>query len=363
MAIKEIGPRRWQVRIQYRDPRTGAKRSLERTVEGARREAQRVEAKLREQAASGSRHQRVRLSTFAASWLLARKRTVKPSVSTRYAMALQHHIIPRLGGLYMDRIAPSDVTRYVADRLDEGAAGNTVRNEIQVLRTMAADSVAEGASKSDWTARVPSPPVARWTEERPNLLTAEQLAAVLAAVPARWRTLVELMAFTGLRWGEASGLRWGDVDELQGIIRVRRSNWRGRSVTPKTETSLRTVPLPPSLVGRLRPLKGDLLFPNEAGDLNRGFPLVKVMQRACKAAGVQYVTPHGLRRTYNNLARQVASREVVRSITGHTTDRMFEHYSLVGHGEKREATRRVLELVTTAQDPDGAKTERENGDD
>lgn len=352
MAIKQLGPRRWQVRIQFRDKRTGGKCSLERTVEGSKREALRVEAELRDVVVSGSRRQRVRLSTFAASWLQARVRTVKPSVSTRYAMSLQHHIIPALGGLYLDRISPSDVQRYVSDRIEAGAAGYTVLNELRVLRTMAADAVVEGLSKADWTARVAAPPVARWTEERPNLLTAEQLAAVLAAVPPRWRTLVELMAFTGLRWGEASGLRWSDVDERQGIVRVRRSNWRGRAVTPKTTASARAVPLPPVLVGRLRPMAGDLLFPADTGELHHGFPLIKVMKRACAAAGIPYVTPHGLRRTYNNLARQVASREVVRSITGHTTDRMFEHYSLVGHDERAEATQRVIDLVTTA--PDGS---------
>jgi integrase len=54
---------------------------------------------------------------------------------------------------------------------------------------------------------------------------------------------------------------------------------------------------------------------------------------------------HGLRRTANNLLRQVASGEVTRAITGHVTVQMTEHYSHIGAGEKRAAVEKVLSLV------------------
>ena len=54
---------------------------------------------------------------------------------------------------------------------------------------------------------------------------------------------------------------------------------------------------------------------------------------------------HGLRFTINNLLRQVAPGEVVRSITGHVSAEMTEHYSHIEDDEKREAQRRALQLV------------------
>lgn len=51
------------------------------------------------------------------------------------------------------------------------------------------------------------------------------------------------------------------------------------------------------------------------------------------------VTAHGLRRTFNNLARPRTGREVLKSITGHATDAMVEHYSLVGAQEKAVVSR------------------------
>lgn len=69
------------------------------------------------------------------------------------------------------------------------------------------------------------------------------------------------------------------------------------------------------------------------------------MDRACKEAGIRRITTHGFRRTWNNLARQLADRMVVRSIVGHTSEAMTEHYSHVALDEKRAAAEAVARLV------------------
>jgi integrase len=185
------------------------------------------------------------------------------------------------------------------------------------------------------------------------------------------------MAFTGLRWGEVSALRWSDVDLQHGAVLIRRGNWKGMEVLPKTARSRRTVPLPPGLLPAERPadVKPDaLLFPSKEGTLHRGTPLTKVFLRtltkvrAARTEAQDYrafpeVTPHGMRRTYNNLVRQVANREVVKAITGHTTDAMLEHYSQVGPAEKTAATARVLELVRPQVVRSGSGADDRSGDD
>lgn len=360
MSIKQTGPRTFALRVQWRDPKTGGKRSRTEVFEGTERAARAKLAALRSEAKEiGSRPQRQRLAAFARSWMLLRAPRLKPSVLVRYAGALDGHILPALGDHYIDKLERSDVQAYVAARTASGAQGHTVLNELRLLRTMAREAHADGLCARNWADRVTPPTVRKWTEERPNLLTAKQLGSLLAAVPRRWLALVTLSAFTGLRWGEVSALRWSDVDREAGAIRVRRSNWRGRIVETKTAGSKRTVPLPrpvADLLERGRPGKDSLLFPNRAGELHKGHPLIKVMQRSCKAASVPYTTPHGLRRTFNNLARQVAAAQIVKSITGHTTDAMMEHYSIVGLEEKTEAASLVMALVSasvTATLPDG----------
>jgi hypothetical protein len=57
-------------------------------------------------------------------------------------------------------------------------------------------------------------------------------------------------------------------------------------------------------------------------------------------------TPRGLRRTFNDLARAAKVETLVtKSISGHITDRMREHYSTVQPVDQRESIGWVLCLV------------------
>jgi integrase len=167
------------------------------------------------------------------------------------------------------------------------------------------------------------------------------------------------MAWTGLRFGEASALRWEDIDEEKGAIRVRRSQYR-RQVSPLTKTGkTRTVPLVPELAALLKEHRIELIkrqnpglsegwvFPSDAGGLMYTGQIRKPLRQAAKQVGIgRRITPHGLRRTFNNLVRQVeADAIVIRSITGHSTEQMREHYSHVGVEEKQRAQHRVVALT------------------
>ena len=68
-------------------------------------------------------------------------------------------------------------------------------------------------------------------------------------------------------------------------------------------------------------------------------------------AGGDQATVHRpwLPRTFNNIARQVAGEIVTRSITGHVTQAMTEHYSHVGREEKLAAAGSVVRLVFAAK--------------
>jgi integrase len=195
---------------------------------------------------------------------------------------------------------------------------------------------------------VKPPKVREYTRERPNLLTGAQFEELLSKVPPQWLGLVLFMATTGLRFGEASALHWEDVDEREGVAYIRYNNDRGRLTTVKTRRSERVIPALPEIVALWTRRPTGLVFPTRTGGAHKGLPLKKVLDTACTetfgANGLR-VTAHGLRRTFNNLARTQTSREVLKSITGHTTDAMVEHYSLVGSDEKTMVSRAVAERI------------------
>ena len=133
------------------------------------------------------------------------------------------------------------------------------------------------------------------------------------------------LALTGLRFGEASALRWSDVREDEGLIRVVRGQWKGHVSTTKTGVA-RSVPLVPELAETLRDHRAVLVaqqhpsltegwvFSDERGALLRKNYLRIPLARVVKRVGItRRFTVHGFRRTFNNIARQVAGDIVTRS--------------------------------------------------
>jgi integrase len=86
------------------------------------------------------------------------------------------------------------------------------------------------------------------------LLTREQLARVLAALPSDdWRLLFEVLAVMGLRISEALGLDWEHVEfGARPELHVRQQYYRGQLKRLKTDNGRRDLPLPPALAQKLR---------------------------------------------------------------------------------------------------------------
>lgn len=113
----------------------------------------------------------------------------------------------------------------------------------------------------------------RWSPGRVGALEGPALAKVLDQT-GTYRPLFELLAFTGLRIGEALGLTWADVDLDAGLLSVHRQLSRYREHAKlKTEAGRRQIVLAPAMVRLLRSrwlasaAKGpdDFVFLNRAG--------------------------------------------------------------------------------------------------
>jgi len=109
------------------------------------------------------------------------------------------------------------------------------------------------------------------------------------------------------------------------------------------------------------------VFPNPEGGPMYTTVLRKPFNQALdylakKGDEVQRITIHGLRRTLNNLLRQeTLDKVVVRSVIGHVTEKMTEHYSHVPVSEKASALAQVISIVrrspSTAANADGVVVE------
>jgi integrase len=111
-------------------------------------------------------------------------------------------------------------------------------------------------------------PQRRRTEKRPFESWAE-IEAVAAKVGNGHGPLVMFAAATGMRPGEWLALEWRDIDREQRVAYVRRSYRNGRIKYPKTEASMRAVPLQARALAALdvleRERSGSLVFPSSEG--------------------------------------------------------------------------------------------------
>jgi integrase len=110
-------------------------------------------------------------------------------------------------------------------------------------------------------------PVRRRKEQHPFEWWAE-LEALAAAIGPRYGPMILFAAATGLRPAEWIAVEKRDVDWKERVVYVRRSFTRGELKIPKTEASMRAVPLQAralDALDRTRSNGSPLLFPGERG--------------------------------------------------------------------------------------------------
>ncbi len=165
-------------------------------------------------------------------------------------------------------------------------------------------------------------------------------------MPDRYRPMVMLSSWCGLRFGEVTELRRKDLELTNGVIHVRRGVVRsgGEAVvgSPKSSAGLRDVAIPPHLVPMLKahrdamPVRGvdGLLFPAADGVSHLApSTLYRHFYAARKAAGRPDLRWHDLRHTGAVLAASTgATLAELMGRLGHSTPAAALRYQHVAGG-------------------------------
>lgn len=271
---------------------------------------------------------RTTFGAYAETWLA--DRPLKPTTRQHYRSLLDVQILPTFAAVPLKAITPATVRRWHADL---PADRPTLRaHAYGLLRAIMQTAMHDG--------EIPANPVhirgagtaKRVKKIRPASLA--ELEALTAAMPERYRPMVLLAAWCGLRFGELTELRRKDIDLRDGVIHVRRAVTRAGGdfvvSTPKSDAGIRDVAIPPHLLPALRSHLADnitggrdgLLFP-AAGDPTRHMApasLYRVFYVARDAAGRPDLRWHDLRHTGAVLAAQTgATLAELMGRLGHST--------------------------------------------
>lgn len=164
---------------------------------------------------------------------------------------------------------------------------------------------------------------------------AEQFFSVIQKCPIDFKCMLILMTTTGVRRGELLGLQWRDIDFDKLTVDIKRNvtytPQSGTIVdTPKTECSIRTIPLIPSVATMLKEYKTekqrnfkakDFVFPSDKGNSIPRDPnsFTCRVKRFMKANNLPDLSPHDLRHSCATLLlSNGADIKSVQSILGHT---------------------------------------------
>jgi integrase len=170
----------------------------------------------------------------------------------------------------------------------------------------------------------------RLPETEQRYLTHEQLHRI-AVASGRQRTLVLVLGYCGLRFGEAAALRVANVDVTARRIRVRRSVTHVRKTGlvegPTKNHTARTVPVPDFVVRLLATEIADrdgdaLVFESARGGgyLTPGQARYAFAKAVKAVDGIDGVRLHDLRHTCASLAISAgANVKVVQKLLGHKT--------------------------------------------
>jgi len=267
---------------------------------------------------------------------------------------LKKWIVPRWRSYRLTEVKAVEVEKWLKMVALAKGSKAKIRNIMSALYSH--------AIRWEWAEKNPITSVRQSSKRQkaPDVLTPEEIAAILKQLSDPLRTMIELDAFTGLRRGELIGLRWEDVDFESLVLHVRRSVVAMVEGVPKTEASQKDVPLDAQLAESLSLWKQrspytaprDWVFasphkkgrqPYWPGTLWRYYGTPAVNRAEVK----KHVSYHTFRHTFGTLLNANGENaKVVQELLRHASMKVTtDIYMQAVSTQKREAQSKLVRMV------------------
>ena len=185
---------------------------------------------------------------LSAQWLDGSP-NLKPSTIATYQRDLNRYILPEFGAIPAANLTTTRIQTWLNDQTGHYAP-SSVHRFYRTLHAMLAWGVRHRIVATNVCDLVTPPRVPKKT---PAFLTAIEVERLADEMPDRYRSLVLVAAYGGLRWSEAIGLRRGDINGTRITITTQLQKLNGRWIRDDTKTvaGRRLVVLPESVGGEL----------------------------------------------------------------------------------------------------------------
>jgi integrase len=167
------------------------------------------------------------------------KRLPQLKESSKYSVPklLAKHVRPFFGQTVLEEIKTGNVNDWIAEMQSKELEPKTIHNLWKLFRAV----MNWNAQQNDEQPRKWYPTLPTIPEDEQRWFTQAEFRRLVEAADGQYKLLFQLAGSSGLRAGELFGLHVEDLDLNRGVIRVRRSVWQGKEVTPKTRKGYRDV--------------------------------------------------------------------------------------------------------------------------
>lgn len=250
------------------------------------------------------------LSALAVEHMNAQRPELEKRTWNTYRALWSAHVLTRdIGYAPLRSITPEVIEGLRDDLRAAGVGEQSIRKTLALMQTIMERAVRHGKIASNPVKAVKKPKAGRAKPARP--ISPESVEALRGNLSGGHAVFVSVLAYAGLRPGEARALRWGDIG--QRTIRVEEAADPDGSRKPTKTSKPRSVRLLAPLADDLaawraaagHPADAALVFPRADGgawteDDYRNFAR-RPFKRAAGAAGVDIGSPYDLRHSAASL--------------------------------------------------------------
>ena len=372
-SIRRRGGNSWELTIEVDRGADGRRRRKFVNVKGKKADAER---KLRELLGAMDKGipistEKITLAEWLDKWMSEYVCLHRPRTQERYQGIVERHIVPRIGHLLLRKVSPSHIKALESELTAQGMAAAGV----ELVHTVISGALKYALSlEVIWRnpAQGVTPPkrpnTERGTSEMPEVrrILKRGLDEGHPLHPA-----IHLIAYTGIRRGEALGLMWSDVDEDAGAITFNRSvvRIRGQGIViqpTKTDRSRRKLDVDTDTIAVLRAhrarqnehrlqLRGayedqGLVFPHALGGPLNPMALTRAFKSLARKEGVPHTKLHSLRHFHASaLFEQGESPMLVSRRLGHASIKTtIDIYGHLFEGAQRRAAEKFAKGMRDA---------------
>jgi len=280
---------------------------------------------------------------------------LEPMTVKGYEEHVDLHIVPFIGAKKLSEITVPAVNGFADELREAGRSAEMIKRVVRSLGGIFKEARRRGLANTAPTAGV-GLDLPNREDPRPVIPSKAELQAIINAASGRWRPVILVAIFCGLRASELRGLRWADIDfEAKQLNLTQRADACHRIGKLKSKAAYRSIPCPPIVINTLREWhlqcpKGDqgLAFPNLQGKVeSHSNMLTRGLQPILKAAGIDAAEygMHSLRHACASLwIENGYNPKQIQRLMGHSSIKLT--FDVYGHlFSDAEADQRAAENV------------------